>query len=73
MRSESNAQRLGSFVKIIIALSQNKKECIVGKYKKIDKQRDRLNQVITYITCNINRHITLNEIALHTGMNRASF
>ena len=73
MARETNAGRVALMIKLLLVLAESGMEHIVGKYRKIDKEKNRLNQIQTYVICNAKREITLSEIAQHVGMNRASF
>ncbi|WP_418698946.1 AraC family transcriptional regulator [Bacteroides sp.] len=73
MRCRNEVGRIAPMISLILAIADNDKERIIGNYQKVDKEKNRLNQVHTYVVCNAKRDITLDEIALHVGMNRASF
>ena len=74
MRKENEAERVASIIKLIITIAENEDlQCIVGKYQKIDREKERLNQIEIFVVCNAKRNITLSDIARHVGMNRASF
>lgn len=45
----------------------------VGKSQKTDKEKERMQQIQTYVVCNAKRNITLDDVARHIGMNRTSF
>lgn len=69
----SAAERVVSMIKFILIVANTDKERIIGKYQKTNKEKDRMNQVQIYVNCNAKRNITLDDIACHVGMNRASF
>ena len=74
MCKESEAERIASIIKLIIIIADSDEhQCVVGEYKKIDKEQKRLNQIQIFVICNFKRNITLSDIARHVAMNRASF
>lgn len=73
MCNQSNAERVASFIRLMIILTDNHETRIVGRHKETDKKKKRFNQIHTYVVCNSKRDITLDDIARHVGMNRTSF
>ena len=73
MREQTDAEKALSFMRIILLISNNTTQTIVGRQRHIDKDKERLRQIDIYVTCNFKQNITLENIARHIGMNRASF
>lgn len=73
MRGLSAAERVAPMIKLLLLIASTDCESVVGKYRKIDKEKNRLNQIQVYVVCNAKREITLDDVARHVGMNRASF
>ena len=73
MNDENDAERLLSVIRLIMIIAESKNSSVVGKYKKPNKEKERMNQIQTYIICNIRRNLMLDDIARHLGMNRAAF
>lgn len=73
MADETSAGRVALMIKLLLVIAGNDKEHVVGKYRKVDREKSRLNQIQIYVICNAKREITLDDIAQHVGMNRASF
>jgi AraC-like DNA-binding protein len=73
MRREDEPSRLVSFQRIMLALSSGSEDEIAGRRPASDKIQQRLNEIRSYVICNAERHISLDDIARHVGMNRSSF
>lgn len=73
MCRQNAAERIASIIKLIILIGEGDGIQVVGKYRKIDKDKERMKQIQTYVVCNAKRNITLDDVARHVGMNRASF
>ena len=73
MRDLSAAERVVLMIRLLLLIASADCESIVGKYRKIDKEKNRLNQIQVYMVCNARREISLDDVARHVGMNRASF
>lgn len=73
MRYVNAAERVALIMRLLPIIATADCESIIGKYRKIDKEKDRLNQIQIYVVCNARREITLDDVARHVGMNRASF
>ena len=72
MDHEDDAMRIPSMMQIavIIARNVNRMEC-AGK--QTNKEKERMERIQAYISCNFMKSITLNDIASHAGMNRSAF
>jgi len=73
MCSQNDAERLASMVKLLTIISSTDDARIVGLYKKINKEQERLNMVHTYVICNATRDISLDDVVRYVGMNRSAF
>lgn len=73
MCGQSAAERIASIIRLIIIVADSDEQCVVGKPQKVNKGQKRMNQIHTYVICNFKRAITLDDVARHVGMNRASF
>lgn len=67
------AERVALMMRLLPLIASADCESVVGKYRKIDKEKNRLNQIQVYVVCNARREISLDDVARHVGMNRASF
>jgi len=73
MRSQSDEQRVISFLKIIPVLASVGSDRIVGGRVIENREQERLNDIRIYVICNATREISLDEIAQHAGMNKSAF
>lgn len=73
MRVQSDAEKAVSFLRLLLMMSDSAKQTVVGQQRQPDKEKERLRQIEIYVTCNAKRSITLDDMARHIGMNRASF
>lgn len=73
MCNQSDVERLMSMIKLLTIISSTDDVHIVGVYKKINKEHERLNMIHTYVICNATRDISLDHIVRHVGMNRSAF
>ena len=73
MCGENAAERIASIIKLIILIGESGGMKVVGKSQKTDKEKERMQQIQTYVVCNAKRNITLDDVARHIGMNRTSF
>ena len=73
MRNLRIAERVPLMIKLLFILAEGEEENIVGRYQKIDREKERMNRIQVYIACNAKRDITLDDVACHVGMNRTSF
>jgi AraC-like DNA-binding protein len=73
MRDMSAAERVTPLIRMMQLLSQHHDEKVIGRYCKINKEDERLNQIKTFSICNYKRKIMLGDIARHVGMNTSSF
>lgn len=64
--------RIPYIIQLLIIMADDKKT-VVGKYIKEDKAQKKMDIIKTYIICNARRHITLDEISVHVGMNKSAF
>jgi len=70
---QSDAERLASMVRLLTIISSTDNAHIVGIYKKISREQERLNMVHTYVICNAARDISLDDVVRYIGMNRSAF
>jgi len=73
MCGQDDVERLVSMIKLLTIISLTDDADIVGVYKKIDKEDERLDMIHTYVICNATRNISLDHIVRHVGMNRSAF
>ena len=73
MCRQNAAERVASLIRLILLIGESGGVQIVGKYQKVDKEKKRIEQIQTYVICNAKRNITLDHVARHVGMSRASF
>lgn len=66
-------ERIPCFLKILLIIANNDKNYIAGQYQHTDKTTKRLETIKTYVICNAQRDINIDDIAKHIGMNRSSF
>lgn len=73
MRNRTHSQRVPCMLRLLLLLTESRKECVVGYYRKVDRDKKRLNDIRSYVICNFDRDILLDDVARHVGMNRAAF
>ena len=73
MRDKSHAEHIPAMISLLLLIAGNEEGSVIGKYRKVNKETKRLNQIKTYITCNAQRDISIDDIASHVGMNRSAF
>ncbi|MEL5891950.1 AraC family transcriptional regulator [Bacteroides sp. GD17] len=73
MCDRDGAHRIVPMINLLLVIASDNKEYVIGNYQKVDKEKNRLTQIHTYVICNAKRDITLDDIARHVGMNRVSF
>lgn len=60
-------------IRLITSLTAPGDDIAVGHSVTNDRIRRRLDMIRIYTSCNLCRHITIDEIARHVGMNRSAF
>ncbi len=73
MRHLPPARRAAPMIELLLAIAHAGEERVVGRYRKADRDSDRLNQIKIYVVCNSQRNISLDEVARYAGMNRSAF
>lgn len=73
MTEKSPAERLLCLIQILLLIAADKTAKKVVDVRIRDRAKVRMDQVIGYVNCNFSRHITLDDIASHVGMNRTAF
>jgi len=73
MRLQSPAEQLINFFQLLLMMAHSKDSQVVGRQEIIDPDRRLMESIQTYISCNANRSITIEQIAQHVGMNRQRF
>lgn len=73
MRLQSPAEQLITFFQLLLLMAHSKDSRVVGRLETVDPDQLLLNRIQTYISCNAHRTITIEQIALHLGMNRQRF
>jgi len=73
MRSQSDDQRVISFLRIIPILASYGSDKVVGARTVENREQERLNDIRIYVICNATRDISLDEMAKHVGMNKSAF
>ena len=73
MSHQNAVQRIVSLMNVLIILSSSGTDSVVGTKQNEDKERERIDNIRTYVICNAVRDISLDDIAKHVGMNRSSF
>ena len=73
MCTQSPAECISSIIRILIVIHNSSNELVIGQFLPMNKEQKRLAQIRTYVVCNSRRDITLDDVARHVGMNRASF
>lgn len=73
MREEDEEDRLVSLLRLILILSRPGRESEVGRRQEENLSQKRMDDIRTYVICNADRRIALDEVARHVGMNRSSF
>jgi AraC-like DNA-binding protein len=74
MEHQSDAARLSGLVHLLVLLSENmNKAKTIGEIDRITDSEKKLKEIETYINCNFNRNISIDDMARYVGMNRSSF
>lgn len=74
MKEESDAERISSFIRLIITISESDEQRVVGSCQiSATKEEQILDQVHTFVICNLRRKINIDDIARHVNMSRSSF
>ncbi len=73
MRQQTEAERIPTFISLLMETAADGDERILGKYQKPDPAQERLDKVKVYVVCNFNRDISLDDMASHVAMNRSAF
>ena len=77
MTSESRKKRTGSLLDLVPELAGRVRSPEAGEHLKTDAREDmsgkRMESVLTYISCNYRRKISIEEISRYAGMNRSAF
>lgn len=72
METQHGAVRRLSAVQIVISIAEGEDVTVMVRGVRRTVAEQRLRDIETYLRCNIQRQVTLADIALHTGMNRSS-
>ncbi len=73
MKWQSAERRIISFLELLIIIGKLHSFQTVGQRKELSQVEAKFNQVRVYVICNMDSHITLDEIAKHLGMSRSAF
>lgn len=65
--------QIGASIQLISVIADNTVGNVVGKYVKKDKSQKKMDIIQTYITCNYQHRISLDDISAHVGMNKSAF
>lgn len=72
MGNQTDAMHAVSLLQILATVAENQNVCIAGKRQYETNAERRLKQIRIFVTCNNMHKVTIDDIALHTGMNRSS-
>lgn len=73
MRGLSARNRLPKMMELLIAISDMTESRYTGRDNLMSRIEQRLEKVRVYCACNYARHITLDQLSRHVGMNRSAF
>lgn len=73
MRMQSDVERLSSTIRLLAMIPPADKAHTVGRYKETDKKKERLDMIRIFVTCNVQRNISLDAVVRHVGMNKSAF
>ncbi len=73
MKKENEAEKLASFIRLLVILSDDKDLLVVGHNNKTNTKEYQLNQIRTYVICNFYRPIAIDDVARYVNMNRTAF
>lgn len=73
MTTETEIERLSSFIKILALISSSENTSIVGKQVVVDKKAKRMQKILLYIMNNYQNTITLDEMARLVELDKSSF
>ena len=72
MREESAEKRILTFLEILLLAAKNQNGRVIAASKPRSRREVKMSQIKSYINCNYTRDITLEEVAMHIGMNKSS-
>lgn len=72
MQHEDDATRIASMLRLMPIIANDSDYSVIG-FTAVDADKERLESIYSYVACNIQRGISLADIADHVGMNRSSF
>lgn len=73
MHHLDNAAQAAHIPRLLLLVSDPTEASVMYNYHKRSLEEKLFNEAKTYITCNVLREITLQDVASHIGMNRSSF
>lgn len=73
MKSKAPAERLLCLMDILLFIADDKTADKIADVRMNDRAKVRMAQVVGYVSCNFARHITLDDVSSHVGMNRTAF
>jgi AraC-like DNA-binding protein len=72
MVNQSEAERLVSILQLLLLMASTREQETVGRFDTTTKAADRLKKIKIYISCNLKRDISVDDVARHVGMNRSA-
>ncbi len=73
MNGQSDVERLSSIIRLLAILPSADKAHTVGRYREMDKRQERLDMIRIFVTCNVQRNISLDDVVRHVGMSKSAF
>lgn len=73
MCGQNDVERLSSVIRLLAILPPTDRAHTVGHYKEMDKKEERLDMIRIFVTCNVQRNISLDDVVRHVGMNKSAF
>ncbi len=72
MEHESPTEKIASLLQLLISIEKNRNYTIAGRFASPETDEDKVKKVKTYISCNYNHDINIDQLAKYVGMNRSS-
>lgn len=72
MNTQTDAERAASVVLLLTMLAKDNEDQQRQTYVRQSAAEQRKQQIDIYLSCNLGRHISLESLAIHLGMNRSA-
>lgn len=73
MNNANEAMRIAMAMQIGCLIARNEEKLQVIAHPKVGKIQERIEKIRIYVSCNLQKNITVYSVATHVGMNRSAF